>query len=155
MSDDHFTFRLGRLLSLRERREEEAAIALATAQEQADRLRRALADLRDGRAAARAQLFPNAGADGRLGDGQAVHQLLEYTDARCANVAAALIEAEAEVETRRQSLATAMAERRALERLRERQQDEWRSDVERRARAAMDAVALRMASTPRFGGVTG
>jgi flagellar export protein FliJ len=117
--------------------------------ERAEGLRREDAELQEQRAVARARVLPDAGRDRALGEGLTLQQFVELADARIAALREQIADADAEASAKRAALSTAMAERRALERLRERQQDDWRLDADRRARTAMDDVALRGAMEHR------
>jgi flagellar export protein FliJ len=148
---ERFVFRLGRLLSLRERHEEEQAVALAAALERCDLLRRERDGIAERRHAARARVLPTAGGAAAAGDGLAMQQFVDLADARIAALGEELAAAEADAAAKRAALAAAMAERRALERLREKQRDDWRVETDRRARTAMDDVALRIVMEQRTG----
>ena len=134
-----FRFRLQRVLDLRERRERDAATALAQAQEAADAARRDAAAL----AAARAEL---AAADVGVGvPVGALHNLgflLDRMDERVAVAGAVVRAAEGTVGEREGALRAAFRDRRTLDRLRERHQDAWRAGAAAADRQAMDEIAL-------------
>lgn len=146
MSADRFTFRLGRLLSLRERKERDAGAAYSAARARVESLRSAREEVLERRDAARARLLPPPGVRAMPGDAQAMQLLIDQAEARMRWLDQVVQEAETEAETRRAELGLRLRERRVLERLRERQKDTWREDSDRRARDTMDAVALRVAT---------
>ena len=138
-----FKFRLQRVLEMRERTEREAARALAAAQDEAERARRAA----DVLAAARAELAAGA-HDARATPGTAVgaHHtyafLLERLDERVAAAGAAVRAAEAATHAREDALRDAFRGRRTLDRLRERDEGAWRAGAAAADRQLMDEIAL-------------
>jgi len=145
MSAARFTFRLARVLALRERKADEAAAAFGASEAKVRQLQSAQEEVLANREAARDELVPRAGTAVRTGDMRAVQLLADQAEARAAWLRAAVAEAEAEAAARRQTLAERVRDRRVLERLRERLGDDWREDADRRARSAMDEVATRLA----------
>jgi flagellar FliJ protein len=138
-----FKFRLQRVLEMRERTERDAARALAAAQDEAERARRAA----DVLAAARAELAAGA-HDARTTPGTAVGAhptnafLLERLDERVAAAGAAVRAAEAATHGREDALRDAFRGRRTLDRLRERDEGAWRADAASADRQLMDEIAL-------------
>ena len=145
MTNPTFKFRLGRLLKVRARREDEASVALIAAIATCDHLRAAADDIRGRADEARCVLRAGVGPRGMASDRRVLEYLLQQLDARGEELAANLIEAEAELDVRRRELAARSTERRVLERLRERKGEEWREEDSRQDRLGMDAVALRVA----------
>ncbi len=141
---DRFRFRLGRLLALREKAQDRAAIALAQSLDAAARI-----DAEKGRAAdvalaARLRQLSDEGDAHRHGEAAALQWLSECADARVEALAQELDQAQRDAEQRRHDLLLRTKERRVLERLRERQVDAWREATGRRTQQQMDDVALRI-----------
>ena len=141
-----FRFRLQRILELRERKQRDAATALASAQLDADQAREAQARL----AAARATLAestvpgaPSAPADAAsVGTLRNLHFLLAQLDSHVASAASAADVAAQAVAKRQDELRTAFQERRTLDRLRERHEETWRATLSATDRQQMDEIAL-------------
>jgi flagellar protein FliJ len=137
-----FRFPLQRILELRARREQAAAAELASSQADADRARESHAELR---ATREANLAGGAGASTRqptVGELRNSGYVLERIDERIRLAHTALDTAEARVAERVRALSSASRDRRALDRLRERQLAEWQVEQAQIDRLSMDAVAL-------------
>jgi len=141
---DRFRFRLGRLLSLRERAQDRAATALAESVAAAQRVEQARNDAARIGANARLRMIGEVGVNHQAGDAAALQWLSECADARVAALANELSAAEAEAERCRSELMFRTREKRVLERLREKQAENHREESGRRAQVAMDDVALRI-----------
>jgi len=136
-------FRLQRVLELRERKERDAATAFAAAQEQADLARaeqERLLAARDALAASAVQSAPEDAAS--VGALRTFHFLLGRLDERVAHASAASTSAEQTVEQRQDELRAAFRDRRALDRLRERHEENRRAAESAADRRQMDEIAL-------------
>ncbi|HEU4629909.1 MAG TPA: flagellar export protein FliJ [Gemmatimonadaceae bacterium] len=136
-----FKFRLQRLLDLREQKEREKAVELRHAEAAFDAARAALAGLEAVRETGREQLLGARGGP-TVGELHNLVFVLEQLDRRVAEAAASASAAEAETARVRGDLTTAHQERRALDRLRERYEAEWRGQEVQADRQTMDAIAL-------------
>jgi flagellar FliJ protein len=135
-----FRFRLQRVLEMRERKERDAATALAQAQDAASVARRAAEEL----AARRAEMAGGAARAGGVPVG-ALHNLaflLDRMDEHVARAGTAAQAAERAVAEREGALRHAFRDRRTLDRLRERHHDAWRAGAAAADRTLMDEVAL-------------
>jgi flagellar protein FliJ len=141
-----FRFRLQRVLDLRARKERDAATALVSAQEQAERAREAQERLMAAREALAAQAAPGAAADAPNGPSVGVlrtlHYLLGRLDERVASAATDATTAEHEVVQRQDELRAAVTQRRTLDRLRDRHEESWRAAEAAADRQRMDEIAL-------------
>lgn len=136
-----FKFRLQRLLELRQKKEQEAAGAVAearTAAKQAERRQQALADQRD---ATRQEMLPAEGQTVRVADLHEIAFLVKVLDERVQDAAQVVIAAERSVQEKVSELGAAMRDRRILDRLKERRTDEWRVEDARQERDVMDSIA--------------
>jgi flagellar FliJ protein len=139
-----FRFRLQRVLDLRERKERDAATALAAAQAAADAARAAQARLERARAELAAQVTraaPDAGA-ASVGALRNLSFLLERLDDQVAGAAEAAATAAGAVGEREDALRAAFRDRRAIDRLREKHEEAWRAGEVAQDRARMDEIAL-------------
>lgn len=96
---------------------------------------------------ARLRMLGQTGRDTSPGDRVAMGLLLEQAESRAAEIRTQIAEAEASERSCLEALSARTQERRVLERLREKHRAAWRADAEQRARPAMDAIALRHATT--------
>lgn len=131
-----FTFRLQNVLELRERAEQQAQTALAAAQAKVADAEQTLESL----AAQRTQtlmLPPNAPFEARL----AARTWADDLTRQAATVGRQLETLRRDVETRRQAVVTAAAERRAVEKLRERALAEYLKEMQRQEQLLMDEIA--------------
>ncbi len=136
-----FKFQLQRLLDLRARREQELARQLAAARGEAHRAterRDALEDLRLASAAELAARAESTSVGELMSLGMTLTQLGEQVDMASEAVTAA----NHQVAQQGDVLNDAVRDRRVLDRLRDRREDEFRLDERQRERDAMDAVAL-------------
>ncbi|MHB1310454.1 MAG: flagellar export protein FliJ [Gemmatimonadaceae bacterium] len=140
MSTGRFTFRLQRLLGLRQMAERAAAISLGAAQQVASTAHAAEARVAGQRAGARAAMLPASGSTQRVAELCHAAFLMEQLDAHVVNAGANAVAADATVRETRDRLGTRVKERRILERLRERHVAEWSLHTERQERELMDAI---------------
>ncbi|MBL8961404.1 MAG: flagellar export protein FliJ [Gemmatimonadetes bacterium] len=137
-----FKFPLQRLLDLRAKREQELARQLAAAQGEALRATEQRDALRDLQAESTASLAARAHDALSVGElvslGYTVSQMAE----RVATATDAVSAAEAVVTTQGAVLNDAVRDRRVLDRLRDRREDEHRAVEQQKERDQMDAVAL-------------
>jgi flagellar export protein FliJ len=138
---NRFTFRLQRLLALRQMAERAAAIALGTAQAVAAEAHAAEESLARRRASAREAMLPHPGTERRVADLRQVAFLVEQIDARALNAGKTAKVADRNVQDTRERLGARVQERRILERLRERHLVEWSRGTERLEREMMDGIA--------------
>lgn len=146
-----FRFRLQRILELRERKQRDAASALANAQASADEAREEQARIEAARealadATAPAPLPGMPGAT--VGSLRNLHFLLERLDNDLASAASATEAAEQHVAKREDELRTAFRERRTIDRLREKHQEAWRANESAADRQKMDEIALTRFTQP-------
>jgi flagellar FliJ protein len=141
---DRFKFRLGRLLSLRERAQDRAASALADSLAVTTRIEASRNEAARIGTDARLRMLTDVGDAHQAGDVAAMQWLSECADARVAALATQLSAAEVEAERCRNELMLRTREKRVLERLREKQAQDHREEHGRRAQSAMDDVALRI-----------
>lgn len=132
-----FRFRLQAVLDLREREEQRAKIALGEAQRRVFEVDEQIARLEAAQTGALAALPPNAPFGERLA-------ARAWADKLAAQVARLRYEREtlsAVAATKQQEVATAQAERRAVEKLRERALAEYQAEVLRREQITLDEIA--------------
>jgi flagellar FliJ protein len=148
-----FHFPLERLLSLRERRENDVSKALGAARNAETELRTTRALTARERDAARSALLPAPGTHTDVASLRNNAILVERLDQRLRAIDDGIAKAEAESTRLHAALLVCVRDRRVLERLRERRHAEWRVEVDRREREVMDAARSRPASditdTPR------
>ena len=137
-----FKFRLQRLLDLREQKEREMAAELARAEQAADAARAELANLDAVRAIGRDRLHAAHAADGTVGELRNLVFVLEQLDAQVASAQASVDAADEAAARARGELSDAFRDRRVLDRLRDRHQEDFRGAAEAADRQAMDAIAL-------------
>ena len=137
-----FKFRLQRLLDLREQKEREMAAELARAEGAVDAARAELANLDAVRAIGRERLHAAHAADGTVGELRNLAFVLEQLDAQVTNAQASVDAAEDAAARARGDLGDAFRDRRVLDRLRDRHQEDFRGAAESADRQAMDAIAL-------------
>lgn len=146
-----FRFRLQRLLDLREKREQELARQLASAQRDANAeaaQRDALATLRDASAAHVAAQAAGQATVGELASLQyTVSQLGEHVEAAAQRTDAA----QEIVAARSAELSGAVQDRQVLDRLRDRRLEQQRAADQHAERSQMDAVALSRFAARRSG----
>jgi flagellar protein FliJ len=136
-----FRFRLQRVLELRERVEQTAAARLAAARDEADAAGRALESLHALRAAGVGEIAAAHGAR-TAGQMQNLTFLIDRLDGRLEAARGASAAADAAVREREGEFTAAFQERRVLDRLRERREEEWRAETGGEDRRRMDEIAL-------------
>jgi flagellar export protein FliJ len=153
-----FRFRLQRVLDLRARSERDAATALVSAQDVETAARAAEARLQASRAelAERMTLGMAGGAaapagSARVGELRNMNVLLEHLDRHVSSASAQSAEAARSVQAREDALRAAYRERRTLDRLKERHQEQWQSDAAAADRTLMDEIALTRFTRPAAG----
>jgi len=143
-----FTFRLQRLLELREQREQAVARSLADAERSAEAARAARGALQAVRAANAEQLMSAYPASRTVGDFRHLGYVLDQLDHRIDAAAATVATAEGEVRHAQGALTDAFRERRVLDRLRERHLDVWKAASVQLDRQLMDDIALARFTRP-------
>ena len=136
-----FKFRLQRLLDLRHRREQDAAGAVAAARSAAEAAAHRAHDLSEQRDATRQELLPVKGQTVRVAELHEIVFLVRALDDRVADANKATDAAERSVQEKLGELSDAMRDRRILDRLKDRQSDEWRVEDARQEREVMDSIA--------------
>jgi flagellar FliJ protein len=143
-----FTFRLQRLLELREQREQAVARSLADARRSAEAARAARGALQAVRAANAEQLMSAHSAGRTVGDVRQLGYVLDQLDHRIDAAATTVATAEGVVRHAQGALTDAFRERRVLDRLRERHLDVWRATSVQLDRQLMDDIALARFTRP-------
>ncbi len=136
-----YSFRLQRLLDLRQMKEREAAGSAAAARaaaETADAHEAGITALRD---TTRQEMLPAPGQTVRVADLHEVVFLVKALDGHVEDAKQASLAAERKVQEKQAALGVAMQHRRILDRLKERRADEWRVDDTRQERDVMDEIA--------------
>jgi flagellar FliJ protein len=136
-----FKFRLQRLLDLRQKKENEAAAAVASARGQAELAEQRERELEARRDATRQEMLPAAGQTVRVADLHEVAFLVKALEDRVQDAKQATIAAERSVQEKVGELGAAMRDRRILDRLKERRSEEWRVEDARLERDVMDSIA--------------
>jgi flagellar FliJ protein len=139
-----FSFRLQRVLDLRERREREMAIVLAMAQREAAEARRAHEELEsaclDGNDHIAGTISGDATAT--AGELQYLSVVLDHLRIQARAADDVRVQAESRVEQSTDAVAAAARARQVLERLRSEQHSEWQSGELQAEQKSMDAIAL-------------
>jgi flagellar export protein FliJ len=135
-----FRFRLQNVLDLRAEREQKAASELSQARARVRAAEEAKAALESSIAEGYARLTA-ANAARSVGEMRSRSYVLDQLGERVTRAAEAIDKAVAEVEGSHREFQTALKGRMALDRLRERQRQEWREEEGRVERAEMDEVA--------------
>lgn len=151
MTAPRFTFRLQQVLDLRARAEQSAAARVAVAAERAQLARdahEALAAVRAAGAREIQRAHSHAPTVGQLAN---LAFVLDRLDSQLDDSMSRVQDAESGVATAQGDLNAAFQARRVIDRLRERQHEEWRVDVAQADRRTMDEIALAR-FTPRDGG---
>lgn len=137
-----FRFRLQRVLELREKAEQAQALELAKAEETATAARQQRDDLQALRAASRQQLATAHTSDPTVGHLHHLGFVLNALDERLGHASRTLHLAEGVVSSARVSLEAAARDRRVMDRLKAKQEDEHRAQENHRDRVTMDEIAL-------------
>lgn len=136
-----YSFRLQRLLDLRQKKEREAAGIVETARAlaaDAGLHRDNVTTLRD---AARQEMLPAPGQTVRVAELHEVVFRVKALDDQVAGATEATTAAERSVQEKLAALGVAMQRRRVLDRLKERRTTEWRVEEARQERDVMDEIA--------------
>lgn len=136
-----FSFRLQRVLDLRQQHEQAVAGKLGAAAEAAADARAAMDALAAVRQASGSDLARAHGGATPVGTLHQKERLNASLDAHLDVAEADVAAREAQVDAVRDELAAAMQARRIISRLREKREDEWRLSRTRADRTAMDALA--------------
>jgi flagellar protein FliJ len=134
-----FRFRLQKVLDLREQREREVASQLVQAISDQDTAEEKLHTLRVTREASAQSLNGTSRSVGELAN---LAFVLEQLDGHIASASEDVHAAEAAVAQVKDALTAAFQDRRVLDRLRDRHQEDYRVDAEHNDRRAMDDIAL-------------
>lgn len=140
-----FSFRLQRVLELREKKEQAMASQAAAARAQADAARAAREALEHVRAAGRERMQEVHVREAQLpsvGELQQMGLVLEALDTRVAQASTTHAAAEQAARAAQEQLAAAFRDRRVLDRLKEKQQHAWKAEAVRQDLATMDGIAL-------------
>jgi flagellar export protein FliJ len=147
-----FNFRLQRVLDLRERREQETAVRLAGARQEVDAAQAEHGAIEQARADGRSHAAEAAGAGAcSMGELQFMSAVLAHLDTRAEESGRAVRAAEAVADSTGGEFSDAVRDRRALDKLKDRQRDAWEQVQSLQDRQTMDAVAL-MRYVGRAGG---
>jgi len=136
-----FKFRLQRLLDLRQKKEHEAASAVAAARSVHEAATRREEELTERRDSTRQELLPAEGQTVRVAELHEIAFLVRALDDRVIDARQASQVAERSVQEKLGELGDAMRDRRILDRLKDRRSDEWRAEDARQEREIMDAIA--------------
>jgi flagellar export protein FliJ len=135
-------FRLARLLAVRERRQQAAAVDLARAQEALEALEQTLAALEAARGQLRARQRTTPAGGGTAGLLQTLGIVDGHVAAQVRQVAQQVEAARATVARCHATLLERTRERRVLELLRDKQRSAGQQEEDRRERQVMDEIAL-------------
>lgn len=141
-----FSFRLQKVLDLKERSAQRAAAQLVVAKDRADNAREALDQLSVIRDAGGAQLAAAHNAQSTAGQLRNISFLLERLDQQMDHAAVAAQTAEHGVASAQSELTLAHQAKRALDRLRDRQLGDWQHALSHTDRQHMDSLALALFS---------
>lgn len=141
-STTRFSFRLQRVLDLRQQHEQAVAGRLGAAAEAAADARSAMEALAAVRRASGSDLARAHGTATTVGSLTQKERLNASLDAHLRVAEQEVASRDAEVDVVRHELHDAMQARRIISRLRERREDEWRVTRSRADRSAMDALAI-------------
>lgn len=137
-----FTFRLQRLLELREKAEQAKALELTTAQQRAESARRERDALAALHASSRAEVSAAQRTEPRVGHLTQLGVVLQSLDQRLESASETLRAADHVVIGAQKLLDDAARERRVLDRLKIRHSDQWRTEEAHKDRLGMDEIAL-------------
>jgi flagellar export protein FliJ len=139
-----FNFRLQRVLDLKQRHAQAAALQLAAAHARANDARQALQTLSSIRQAGGAQLAAAHSEQATAGQLQNISYVLERMDHRVDQAADVVKAASTQLEGAQSEMTLAQQAKRALDRLRERQLGDWQDGVRHMDRQQMDSLALNL-----------
>lgn len=146
-----FNFRLQKVLDLRHWKEQERAGQLSRARHEMAETTRALEHLTAVRTATRAQISDAHGAGGTVGHLRNLREVLQQLDSRIAEATGRQEEAAALVQASLSDFTEAYRERRILEQLRARQEEESRIAGNEAERKELDEVAITRHTRPGEG----
>jgi flagellar export protein FliJ len=137
-----FKFRLEKVLDVRKQSELESAKGLADARQEAQAARNLKESLDAIRDAGVDRLVEAHGAGGSIGHLRNLQYLVSKIEERIGHAEAACREAETKVSTSLTAFQEAFRQRKALDHLKERKLDQWRSEENRTERKTLDEAAL-------------
>ncbi|CAN5909912.1 hypothetical protein BH11GEM2_BH11GEM2_09790 [soil metagenome] len=137
-----FSFRLQKVLDLKQRAAQAAAMQLATAHARANNARQALETLSSIRQAGGAQLAAAHSEHATAGQLQNIAYVLERMDQRLDQAEEVVQVAAAQVDGAQSDMTLAQQAKRALDRLRDRQLGDWHDGMRHVDRELMDSLAL-------------
>ena len=137
-----FKFSLQRVLDLRAKREQAAAVTLASAREEADQARLEVEALEQVRADGAQSAASVVGAAITVGQLQNLGLVLRYLDEHLDSAREQVDQADAQVERCMVDFTSASQDRRVLDRLRDKHRQSWSATEVQEDRKAMDAIAL-------------
>lgn len=137
-----FTFRLQRILELREQAEKAKARALAGARDVSDAAHRAKDDIATLRDQSKAQISQTTNGGPRIGHLQQLGFVLDSLDTRVILAADAAKLADEDVQKAQALLEDAARDRRVLDRLKARHSETYRAAAAHQDRVQMDEIAL-------------
>ena len=137
-----FTFRLQKVLDLKQRHAQAAAMQLAAAHDRANDARQALDALSSIRQAGGAQLAAAHSEHATAGQLQNIAYVLERMDQRVDQASEVVQAAATQVVGAQNDMTLAQQAKRALDRLRERQLGDWHDGMRSMDRQQMDSLAL-------------
>lgn len=137
-----FRFRLDPLLDHRREEEKDRAREVVSARSAEEVLRRREADLRALQESGRALLRGAHHSGGPAGHLRNLEFILERVEEEAVGAGEERRAAEARLNATMQEYSRAVQARQVLERLKERRQESWRSDAERRAQGTLDEQAV-------------
>lgn len=137
-----FTFRLQKVLELKQRHAQAAAMHLAAAHARANDARQALDALASIRQAGGAQLAAAHSEQATAGQLQNIAYVLERMDQRLDQAEAVVEVAATQVTGAQSEMTLAQQAKRALDRLRDRQLGDWQDGMRHMDREQMDSLAL-------------
>ena len=137
-----FNFKLDKVLDLRRETEQLRAQDVAAARREADTARAAMTDLEQLRSAGRARLTNAHGSGRTIGQLQNLEWVMTQVEHELETAQTLVRTAEAEMMARVDEFQHAVRDRQALDRLKERQLDTWKTNQNRAEQKQMDEVAL-------------
>jgi flagellar protein FliJ len=137
-----FQFRLQRVLELREKREQDTASRLAEARSEAHEAREAEAALEALRSESIERLAGAHSLGTPVGQLQNVSYMLDHLNRQIQEARSVTAAADETVRRLVEEFTAAFKERRVLDRLRDRQHEDWKANELSSDRQAMDAIAI-------------
>lgn len=137
-----FTFRLQKLLELRGWQEEQAAVALSSAQRRVIEAHRVRDSLRSLRERSSRELAHGRAGSGSAGQLQNVSYLLARLDERISGAEEWCLAAEGEVEGLRGEYEVRFRRRYALDKLRVHAHEQWRTEQKQSEQKVLDEIAV-------------